>query len=542
MQPAGEQLKTPGSNLHDLPLGGQVKEVWSLAWPTVITMTSYTVMNFVDGLMVAQVSPQQVAAQGNGGIWSFVAICFAFGLMTVVNTFVSQHLGAGRPERAPAYAWASIWLSVILWFVLMLPYAAVMPLIFGSMQGHSEEMVRMESGYAQILISGSLVLMICKGLQNFFFGLHRPKIITLSAIVGNIVNVIGNYIFIYGEDGLPSMGLPGIPGMPAMGLYGAALGTVIGTAVECAIPLCIFLGPKMHAQFQSRSQWRPDWKIIKSIIRIGWPVGGQFCNEVICWALFMSVLVGHFGEDHMAAGWAALRYMHLSFMPAIGFNVATTSLVGRYIGAGKPDIAARRARLSVTLAMLYMTLCAILFFVYRHELIAFFVASDNVTPEEAAGLVEIGAKLMICAAFFQTADAFGIVYTGALRGAGDTIWPGVVTIIYSWVFIVAGGWAMIELWPELESVGPWIGAAVYIIIYGVTMSLRFERGRWRSIKLIDRHAPSDPASQTDAVVRHEVEMHTAAPADACPTMAGIPVPEDGVLAAKEAAPEGAVRR
>jgi MATE family multidrug resistance protein len=531
MQRGIESIRGAGDQHLDLPFRGQVKEVWSLAWPTVITMTSYTVMSFVDGLMVAQVDPVQVAAQGNGGLWSFNVIAFAFGILTVVNTYVSQHLGAGRPERAPAYAWASIWLSLLMWLGLMLPYALLLPLIFAQMN-HSPEVVRMESGYAQILIAGSLVLMICKGVQNYFFGLHRPKIITLSALVGNVVNIAANYVFIFGENGVPALGLPGVPGVLALGLYGAAIGTVIGTTVECLIPIAIFLGPKMNAQLNTRAQWRPDWKPIKALIKIGWPAAVQFSNEVMCWSIFMAVLVGQFGDDHMTAGWAALRYMHLSFMPAIGFSVATTSLVGRYIGAGKPDIAARRARLSLSLAMSYMTLCAIIFFVFRRELISVFVTGQSVDPVRAANLIEIGAKLMICAAVFQTVDAFGIIYTGALRGAGDTVWPGVATIIYSWLFIVGLGWLMVEYFPQLESVGPWIGAAVFITFYGVTMALRFERGRWRSIALMEAPLRSQEA------MRQEVATHTAAPADASPMMAGVPVPVDGVSKPKEAVSAG----
>jgi len=520
----------------DLPLRGQIHEVWSLAWPTVLTMTSYTVMNFVDGLMVAQVSPQQVAAQGNGGIWAFNLIALAFGILTVVNTYVSQNLGAGRPERGPFYAWAALWLSVIMWAALMLPYALILPWIFSQI-GHTEEMVRMESGYAQILLAGSIVLMAGKGLQHYFFGMHKPKIITLSAITGNVVNIVANYVFIFGENGLPALGLPGVPGVPALGLYGAAIGTVIGTAVECAIPFAIFLGPKMNQQLFTRGAWRPNLAYMGALLKIGWPAAVQFGNEVICWSLFMAVLVGHFGDDHMAAGWAAMRYMHLSFMPAVGFSVATTSLVGRYIGAGKPDVAARRARLALGISMVYMTLCAVIFLVFRRELIAFFVAGSGLTPAEAANLVEIGAKLMICAAVFQTFDAFGIVYTGALRGAGDTVWPGVVTIIYSWLFIVAGGWLMIAVFPELLSVGPWIGAAVYIILFGITMAVRFERGRWRSIKLLDGHRQErasvlerllEPADPEDARVREAFARHTTGPMDACPTMSGVPVPDDGM--------------
>jgi multidrug resistance protein, MATE family len=475
---------------------GALREVWTVAWPTVLTMTSYTVMQFVDSLMVAQVGPLQVAAQGNGGVWAFTPIVFAFGILTVVNTYVSQNLGAKRPERGPAYAWASIWLSGIMWLALMLPFALVLPLVFG-MMGHSEELRRMETGYGQILLVGSIVLMASRGLNHYFFGMHRPKVVAVAAVVGNIVNGLANYVLIFGHQGVPALGLPGVPGVPVMGLYGAAIGTVIGTMVELAIPAAIFLGPKLNAELGTRSAWRPDVASMRDLIRIGWPAAAQFANEVACWAIFTTVFVGRFGEAHMTAGWAALRYMHLSFMPAVGLSVAATSLVGRYIGAGQPDVAVKRARTALTMGMVYMTACAAAFVLFRHELIGLFVRTD-VSAELAAEIVRIGGLLMICAAVFQTADAFGIVYTGALRGAGDTVWPGVVTIIYSWAFIVLGGWLFVVFWPGLESLGPWIAAAAYIILYGVTMALRFESGRWRSIQLLDRE--DEPRSAMEPVL------------------------------------------
>lgn len=74
-------------------------EVWSLAWPTVITMTSYTLMQFVDSIMVAQLGPLELAAQGNGGVWSWTIIAFLVGAISLVNTFVSQSVGAGSPRE-----------------------------------------------------------------------------------------------------------------------------------------------------------------------------------------------------------------------------------------------------------------------------------------------------------------------------------------------------------------------------------------------------------------------------------------------------------
>ena len=105
-------MSTPAANPADpvaVPGRGGLHEVWTQAWPTVVTMTSYTVMQFVDSLMVAQVGPLEVAAQGNGGIWSFTPIAFVFGLLTVINTFAAQNLGAGRVDRVARYGWAGIW-------------------------------------------------------------------------------------------------------------------------------------------------------------------------------------------------------------------------------------------------------------------------------------------------------------------------------------------------------------------------------------------------------------------------------------------------
>jgi MATE family multidrug resistance protein len=278
-----------------------------------------------------------------------------------------------------------------------------------------------------------------------------------------------------------------------MGLYGAAIATLCGSAVEMSIPMCLFLGGKLHRELGTRDAWRPDLGTIKDLLKIGWPAAVQWGNELICWAIFMTVLVGSFGEDHLAACAIAFGYMSLSFMPAVGFSVATNSLVGKYIGAGKPDVAVARARLTLKLAMFYMTGCALVFFVFRHPLIAAFLSADT-DPARAARIIEIGGKIMICTAVFQTVDAFGIVYTGALRGAGDTVWPGVVTMIYSWVFIVGGGYAMVHFYPQLESIGPWLASAFYVILYGVTMWWRFVAGNWRSIDLLKR-GPSESAAE-----------------------------------------------
>lgn len=494
---------------------GALGEVWRIAWPTMLTMASYTVMQFVDSLMVAQVGPVEVAAQGNGGITAFAPLAFAMGGMSVVNTFVSQNYGAGRPERGARYAWGAIWLSGLIWLAVMIPLALALPWLFGlSMLGHSEELQRMESGYGRILLVGSLLFLISRGLHHYFFGMQMPKVVTCSAISGNVVNVVANYVFIFGENGLPALGLPGVPGVPALGVYGAALGTLCGIAVELLIPIGLFLGPAFNHRYHTRTAWRPSVKPIKDLLRVGWPAAVQFGNEITCWAILMTALIGRFGEAHMAAGWITMRYMHLAFMPIVGVSFAATSLVGKYIGAGMHDIAANRARTALGLSLSYMLLAGTLFVIFRQEFIGLFVAAQDVDPDMADEIVRMGGVMMIAAGVFLFADAAGIIYSGALRGAGDTVWPGLVTIAYSWIIIVLGGWMMTVLYPQLESLGPWLALAAYLIIYGLTMAGRFELGRWRLIRLLgdERHeehralpSPAPPATTADASVRDFAE-------------------------------------
>ena len=496
-----------------------VGEVWRQAWPTVVSMTSYTVMGFVDALMVARLGPTEFAAQGNGGIWSFLPISLVFGVLTVVNTFVAQNVGAGRGTETARYGWAGLWLGVFAWLFLLLPWAFLLPLLF-RLSGHHPELVDMEVEYAWILLLGGVVLLGGKGMSHWFFGYQRPRVITVAALAANGVNIVANYVLVFGEEGLPAWGLPGIPGMPALGLPGAAIGTVIGTMVELLIPLAVFLGPRLAAETGSRQVWRPDFRAIRDLLRIGWPAAVQFGNEMACWTIFTTVLIGSFGTDHMSAGWAVIRYMHLSFMPAVGFSVATTSLVGKWIGAGRPDIAISRVRIALTLAVGYMTVCAIVFLTARASLVSVFI-DDTVDAETAARIIAIGSGMLIWAALFQTMDAVGIVYTGALRGAGDTVWPGITTAVLSWTLLVGLGWFLVVRFPELSSQGPWIAATSYIVLFGGVMAFRFERGGWRKIDLLGdvgqeaaRHAPlgpAPPAPDGSAVVRDMVEDQVPGP-------------------------------
>jgi len=456
----------------------------TVAFPAVVTMTSYTAMQFVDTLVVSRLGPEAVAAQGNGGIAAFVPASIMFGVVTMVNTFVSQNLGAGRPERGAAYAWNALWLTIATWAVVLIPYAIALPAVFRTMRGVMHlavdpHVATMELEYGRILVLGMVATICARGLSHYFYGLHRPRIVMISAIIGNVVNIPVSIALVYGWHGIP-----------ALGISGAAIGTVIGSVVELTIPMCLFLGPRYATQFGTRTAWRPDLAKIGEICRIGWPAGAMWGNEILCWWIFMSGLTATFGVAHNTAGWAVLRYMHLSFMPAVGLSIAVTAVVGKAIGAGRQDLVRRRTWLGMKVAMIYMGVCALGMVAFRGSLVGVFLDSDT-SPELRANVIAIGSTLLLVAAAFQVFDAMAITLSGALRGAGDTLWPGIVMIILNWVCIIGLGYALVVWAPELKSLGPWLGAAAYIVTLAIAYLWRFESGAWERIKLVDQ--PAMPA-------------------------------------------------
>jgi len=466
-----------------------------VAVPAVVTMTSYTVMQFVDKLIVKEIGPDELAAVGNGGIAAFIPGAMMMGLLGVINTFVSQNLGAGRPQRGSAYAWNGLYLSVLSWIVVFIPFAIFLPHVFlaqqaiFNLQAPSEAVSAMQNQYGGILLLGMIFTLCSRSLGHFFYGIHKPAVVMYLAIAANGVNVLLCNYLVLGRVGVP--GLEYQSSYEGMGVLGAALSTVAGGVVELLIPLALFLSPKTDAAYHTRRAWRYSSAHIRDILRIGWPAGLMGANELLCWFVFMTGFVAHFdkpGEPAVnnAAGWITLQYMHLSFMPAVGISIALTAVVGKYIGAKRIDIAVKRAWLGLWMTVAYMSLCAAVFVIFRHWLVGLFTGSEY-DPETAARIVEIGSTLLILAAMFQLFDAIAISLSGVLRGAGDTVWPGVVTVILSWSIIVGGGWYFVAFHEDLGSLGPWIAAAAYIIALSIAFFVRFLGGKWKHMKILREH-------------------------------------------------------
>lgn len=493
-----------------------LRELLVIAAPVVAAMTSFTLMQFVDRLMVSRIGPEPiyVGAQGNGGLLSWVPISVAMGFTTVVNTFVSQNLGAGKPERGPMYVWAALWMNMAYWLLVLLPIAFAVPWIISWMQeptlsaealALAQRRDAMTAAYARILLVGACITLAARAISNYFYGMHRPMVVLVATVAGNLTNIIGNSLLIYGPES-PHIGIGWIDawlgtcaaacqslGIPRLGVTGAAIATLTGTLVELVIPAVVFLSPASNRLCKTRSAWRVRWSHFKDLFNIGWPGALMFGNEMLCWSLFMVYFVGSFGAEHSNAGWIAHQWMSLSFMPTVGISIAATATVGKYMGMKRPDIAAKRAWLAVGVAVLWMSFMGAMFLIFRREMVGLFI-DEGTTGEMRDKVLTLGMGFMLATAAFQFFDAIAMTLSGALRGAGDTVIVGVLTVALAWGLIVGGSWYLVTYHPKLESQGPWIAAAAYIIVLSLVILARFLSGKWKTIKLMESSVAHVPAA------------------------------------------------
>ena len=302
-------------------------------------------------------------------------------------------------------------------------------------------------------------------LSHFFTGVHRPTVGFVTALISNAFNITANYVLIFGHWGFPRLGMAG-----------AAWATVAATVLHTVMLLAWFLLPYYGRTFHTWRTWRPRRDFVVDIFRVGTPPGIQFFGDITAWTVFLLFLVGQFGEVHLAANNICFKLLEISFMPAAGLGLAVTAAVGKSIGQNRLDLARSFVRWGLLFNLTYMGLMGIAMAVLRYPLTALF----NDDPE----VIRWAAPMMIMCAFFQFADALNITFGHALRGAGDTLWPAVAWLSTGTVLLIGGSLLMVKYFPDLQSLGPWLAATVYICVIGLLMWGRYLWGPWQRMQLL----------------------------------------------------------
>ena len=471
--------------------GAPTREVLGMAVPVIIATCSGTLMSFVDFWMVSHLSLDAAAALSPSAILVFACISFFMGVLTCTNTFVSQSFGRGTYDECARYTWQGLWVSALVGIgsIALWPLA---PFIFQWLK-HGPDLQHLETIYFQWRIPSIGAIVAITALAGFFLGIGRPGVTMVAAILANALNVIFNWVLIYGNWGAPKMGVAG-----------SALATVLACWIQLAILMAVYLLPTFNLKYGSRRCWRVDWPRMGRLFHVGVPAGLSMLLDVGTWGLFVNIFIGKFGATALAASNMATQWMHLSFMPTVGLGIAVTALVGQNIGRRDIPRARSRGRAGLMLGMGYMAVLGAAFFIFREPLIRVFLLADE---PNAAEVVSLGAKILILAAAFQLFDGMGIVSSSALKGAGDTRFPMLTTIVLGLLVFVPLCFIFRAF--AFGALGAWVAATIYIFLLGIVLLARWSTHAWENIDIFRKKAaepvevpsrptPYEPGDETSA--------------------------------------------
>ncbi len=431
-----------------------------LATPVILGMLGHTFVGLVDNIMVGQLGTAELAAVSLGNSFMFIAMSLGIGFSTAITPLVAEADGENNFASGKSVFKHGLFLCTVLGIVLFLLILLAKPLMY--LMEQPEEVVQLALPYLD-LVAFSLIPLICfQALKQFSDGLSMTQYPMYATLIANVVNIVINYILIFGKFGFPKMGI-----------VGAALGTLVSRFV-----MFIFLWILLRKKETSRAYvlrikfFLLESSMIKKIIALGFPSALQMFFEV---AIFTSAiwLSGILGKNPQAANQIALNLSSMTFMVAMGLGVAAMIRVGNQKGLRYYKNLRRIAMSIFMLTFLLATIFALIFITLNQLLPKIYLDVDDINNlVDNTEVISIAAKLLIITALFQISDGIQVVVLGALRGLQDVKIPTVITFIAYWMVGFPVSYYF-GLHTDYKSEGIWIGLLAGLTTSAILLFIRF---------------------------------------------------------------------
>jgi MATE family multidrug resistance protein len=337
--------------------------------------------------------------------------------------------------------------------------------------GHPVTIQGYEVRYFSIMCYGTLPLLLDTALSCFFSGRGKTMVVMLVNLIGMMINVVLDYLLIFGKAGFPRMGIDG-----------AAIATVIAFASIALMYAAIMCwGERRDSPYRLWAGRAFDPKLFARLLRFGLPTGIQQFLDVACWTVFIQ-LVGRMGTAELSATGLVFNLNGLVFIPLLGLGTAVTVLVGHRIGEGRPQLAVRTTWLAFALAGIYTGLFCLVYVFAPDLILRPYGLGDR---DELRAVV---VHLLRFVAVYSWFDSMVVVFSSAIRGAGDTL--------FALVFSVSMGLLLLVLPTAIASqysahgfMISWYAVTAFITVLGIGFVARFQQGRWKQMRVIEHTLP-----------------------------------------------------
>jgi MATE family multidrug resistance protein len=432
--------------LHTREIGQEFRPMLRLATPLALTELGWLAMSFVDTVMVGRL-PESATAIGavslGNTLFSTIALVGS-GTVLAMDTLVAQAYGAGRLEECHRTMWNALYLVCGLSPLLMGSVLAIVPLFpkFGLAAG----LVAQTVPFLKALVWSTLPLALYFALRRYLQAMHIVKPVAFTLISANLVNLAGNWVFVYGHLGFRARGVPG-----------SGWSTCVS---RIYMVMVLALAAIYYDRKRQSGLWRASRRLelwrIKTLLRLGLPAALQLLLEIGAFAM-ATFLIGKLGAVPLAGHQIALNVASFTYMVPLGIGSAAAIRVGHALGAHDIHGAARAGWMALLFAAAFMLCSGMTLFLFSRPIARIYSPERNV--------VFAGATLLIIAAVFQLFDGLQVVATGALRGAGNTRVPMLVNLGGYWaVGLPLGAWLCFKL--KMGAVGMWVGLCLSLILIG----------------------------------------------------------------------------
>ena len=433
------------------PYKAHLKETIKLAIPVAIGQLGHVMLGITDSIMVGQVGAVPLAASSlvNGIV--FLIIVFGLGMTLAITPLVSIARGRGEKDQCGVILRQSLLVNLVVIVVLLGILLFIADMIVYMNQ---EDAVAIQAtSYAKIIAFSIIPFILFQVYRQFIEGLAFTKPAMYITLAANLVNIFGNWVFIYGNLG-----------MPALGLDGAGYSTLITRSFMAATLVIYVLTAKRYKEYEPTFRFRNiNWPVIKELIRVGVPTGFQHFFEVGAFS-FSAIMIGWLGSYQLAAHQIALSLASASFMIILGISAAGTIRVGHAYGRKNLNDVRRSGFLTTVFASAVMACFGVVFVIFRDQLP--FIFSDD------PAVVQIAASLIIVAALFQISDGAQAAGLGILRGITDVRVPMIITFSAYWIIALPIGYIMGFTF-KLEVIGIWIGLSAGLTAAAIMLNWRF---------------------------------------------------------------------
>jgi MATE family multidrug resistance protein len=464
-------VDTSNSNSNDnwwsRPAGG--REVLRVSAPLVVSSFSWTIMTFIDRVMLNWVSGTAMAAAFTASAAWFALLSLPLGVCSYANTFVAQYDGAGEPRRIGCVFWQAVW--VALGFAPLVLVAIPFAPWFFAIGRHSPEVLHLEVQFFQILCLGAPALILAQSGSAFYSGRGQTWVVMLTDAVAALLNLGLDYCWIFGNYGFPEWGVAGAASATAVSLWAKAV-------VYTLLPL-----QRVHRErFGMLAGMRFDADLVRRILYFGTPSGLQMLLDVAGFTAFI-MFVGRIGEVQAEATSMAFSVSSLAFMPIYGLHLGVSVLVGEHLGENRDDLAARATFTTLQFSLLYMLLISSLYVLTPGLFLHGFFSRSAVGSVRHAEVQDMAAVLLRFVAAYNLLDATQMVFVGTLKGAGDTrflLWASLLM-----TSLLAGfSWLSVEVW-QFPIYDCWTLIVFWCLLAATLYVARFRRGYWREMRVIE---------------------------------------------------------